>query len=250
MPSFPEFHPACRVEIFDSLSSTHDEVLARARAGDDGLLWITARAQTGGRGRMGRPWISPSGNLYASFLLINAAPLADLPQLGFVAGVALFDAIADVTGSDQLARLKWPNDLVADGAKLSGLLLETSAVAPGRQACALGFGVNCASSPEGLPYPTTDLFKLTGKIIEPDEVLAALSHRLMHWLGLWREGAGFSGVRLAWLARAAHLNKSIRVRRHDAELHGIFEGIDPTGRLLLRCEKESVTIEAGDVFLS
>ena len=239
-----------RLEIFETISSTHDEIMARARDGDPGFLWVTARQQTGGRGRMGRVWVSPPGNLYASLLLINPGTLADLPQLGFVAGLALYDAAAEISGVPEVFRIKWPNDLVAGDAKVSGLLLETSVAGAGRLACGIGFGINCQSSPQGLAYPATDLYTLTGRRIAPEEMLVVLSRHFADWLTIWDVGNGFGRVRLEWLSRAARLNQSIRVRLANREITGIFEGIDPTGRLLLRCEKECVTIDAGDVFLS
>ena len=239
--------PPYRAEIFEHLGSTHDEILARARAGEAGNLWIMARSQSAGRGRLGRVWQSPPGNFYASLLLLDPAPLAHLPELGFVAGVALHDAVTKVSGLANL-RLKWPNDLVIHGAKLSGMLLEGVSTPQGR-AIAAGFGINCASSPSGLEYTTACLDSLTGRNITPDSLLIALTDALDHWLAVWARGEGFARIRTEWLSRAANLNQLIKVRRHADVLTGIFDGIDANGRLLLRCEKESVTIEAGDVFL-
>lgn len=236
-----------RVEIFDTLGSTHDEILSRARQGEPGFLWIMAREQTGGRGRLGRVWHSPKGNLYASLLLYDVAPLKSLAELGFVAGVALQQAASAVSGLDSI-RLKWPNDLVVNGAKLSGMLMETM-VTPHGRAVALGFGVNLVESPPGLEYATTSLYALSGKSVLPEDFLVALTQALAQWLEIWAQGQGFLKVRDAWLQRAANLNQTIKVRRHDDVLTGIFTGIDQSGCLLLRCEKESVTINAGDVFL-
>ncbi len=207
-----------------------------------------ARSQTSGRGRLGRVWQSPPGNFYASLLLYDPAPLDSIAQLGFVAGVALYDAASEISGLSNL-RLKWPNDLVVGGGvKLSGLLLEAVSTPRGR-AVALGFGINCATSPKGLEYKTACLNDLAGRHIPAETLLVPLSTALDVWMKVWERGQGFALVRKAWMERAANLNQIIKVRRHADVLSGIFEGLDSSGRLLLRCGKESVTIEAGDVFL-
>src|SRR5947209_14909108 len=114
-----------------------------ARAGDPGRLWLVAREQKQGRGRRGRSWSSPPGNLYASVLLSDAAPSQHLPELGFVASLALLNTMRAILGEDPRLGLKWPNDILFDGAKLSGILLESSLLPSGATACVAGFGVNC-----------------------------------------------------------------------------------------------------------
>ena len=137
---------------FDTLGSTNDEALSRARAGDPGKLWIVAGSQSRGRGRVGRSWSSPVGNLYASLLLVDPAEPRFAAELGFVAGLALARAVNRVAGRPDEVRIKWPNDLVRHGAKLAGVLVEGTQLPGGAFACVLGFGVNCASHPSGLPY--------------------------------------------------------------------------------------------------
>jgi BirA family biotin operon repressor/biotin-[acetyl-CoA-carboxylase] ligase len=231
------------------LGSTNDEALALARSGEIGPLFVVAKSQTGGRGRQGRVWSSPPGNLFASFLLSDPAPLVLLPQLGFVAGVALAQALRALLGGDERLRLKWPNDILFDGAKLAGLLLESTTLPGGRIACVIGFGVNCGSSPVGLAYPTSHLTQAAERPVEPGEVLAALGPSLQNQLELWDRGAGFSTIRQAWLAIAAGVDDIITVTSFSRVVTGRFAGLDETGRLLVETEGGRVAIDAGDVFL-
>ena len=234
---------------FETLGSTNDEAMARARAGARDPLFVVARSQTGGRGRQGRVWASPSGNLYASLLLQDPAPLAVAPQLGFVASVALADALLGLLRNDPRLRLKWPNDVLFDGAKLAGLLLESATMPDGRLACVIGFGVNCGSHPDGLAYPATDVSRAAGRAIGPDAVLQALGPSLAHRIALWECGAGFPAIRAAWLAIAAGLGDMITVTCPLQKVTGRFDGLDSTGRLLVGTAEGLVAVAAGDVFL-
>lgn len=142
--------------------------------GDPGRLWVVAREQTQGRGRRGRVWKSPPGNLYASALLIDPAPVAIAAQIGFVAGVALRRAVDDFGGRGDV-ELKWPNDLVWRGAKLAGLLAEASAVGDGRSACIVGIGVNCVSAPSELN--AASLSNALGQPVSPERLFERLALR-------------------------------------------------------------------------
>jgi BirA family biotin operon repressor/biotin-[acetyl-CoA-carboxylase] ligase len=220
--------------------------MARARDGDSGRLWIVADTQSAGRGRHGRPWASPPGNLHASLLLINPAPPHLSPQLGFVAGVALIEALRAV--APQIAfGLKWPNDVLVGGAKLAGVLVEGSTLLDGRFACVIGFGVDCAHNPGGLAYPATNIAALGGAC-EPAELLARLSDSVAQWLEIWRAGADFTAIRSAWLARAAGLGQPMVARISERTQAGVFETIDEQGRLVLATTSGRVSVEAGDVF--
>ena len=222
--------------------------MRRARAGDPGNLWIAAREQTKGRGRQGRAWMSPAGNLAASLLLIDPAPMSLAPQLGFVAGVALARTVRGLGLAANRAELKWPNDLVVDGAKLSGLLLEASQLPDGRLACVVGFGVNIAAHPPGLPYPATSLAEM-GVETTAEALLAALAENMALWLERWQGGAEFDHIRSAWLEHAAGRDRNIRIVSAGRELEGIFRGVDATGQLMLETKNGRETIAAGDVFL-
>jgi len=231
------------------VTSTSTLAFDRARSGDPGNLWIVGQEQTEGRGRRGRHWFSGRGNLYASLLLIDPEPAARIAELPLLAAVALSEAIDKTAGTHHLARLKWPNDLLADGAKLSGILLEAETLPDGRQAVVLGFGVNVAAHPDKALYPCTDLHAL-GYRAEPQAVFDHLSRSVSHWLRIWSQAAGFSAIRMAWLSRAAHLGQTISVQNGTREVTGLFRDLDEKGHLVLALDTgEQLTIYAGDVFL-
>ena len=234
---------------YETLGSTNDEAMALARSGAGGPVFVVAEKQTGGRGRHGRVWSSPPGNLYASLLLIDPAPLACLPQLGFVAGVALARTLRVCLAGDDRLKLKWPNDILFNGAKLSGILLESTTLPNGRLACVIGFGVNCVSHPDTLAYPATNLALAGRAPIDPCAVLDALAPNIQIMLETWDRGAGFTLVRSAWLAIAAGLGDMITVTGSSRTVTGRFDGLDSTGRALVETADGLVAIDAGDVFL-
>lgn len=237
-----------RLEVFDRLGSTNDEAGERVRNGDPGGLWIMAREQGAGRGRHGRVWQSPPGNLYASLLLVNPCPPAIAPQIGFVAGVAVHDAVSRLGGypAGRLL-LKWPNDLLLDGAKLTGILVEGSVHAGGPSAVIVGCGINLRHYPPGTPYPATSLAE-QGVDVSPDSAMAVLADAMDAALETWQGGAGFAEVRRLWLARARGIGGPITVRHPSGERSGIFVDIDSDGALLLDEQGRRTRIDAGDVF--
>lgn len=234
-----------RLITHDSVGSTNEEALRLARGGERGPLWVTATRQTAGRGRRGRTWISEPGNLYASLLLTDPSKPERFPDLSFVAALALHDAItARIPGLSARIVLKWPNDLLIDRNKFVGILVEGEG-----PTVVIGIGVNCAHHPAGTDYPATDL-ATAGVRTTPDSIFMPLSAAMAARLAQWDRGAGFSAVRADWLARAGGLGKPIRVRAADGELEGHFEGIDGSGRLLLRRASGVEPVTAGDVFLA
>jgi BirA family transcriptional regulator, biotin operon repressor / biotin---[acetyl-CoA-carboxylase] ligase len=243
-----------RLVHHDQIPSTNDEALARARSGDPGRLWIVASTQTQGRGRHGRVWSSPQGNLHASLLLINPAPRHRVAELGFVVGVAALHAVREVLSpdrnlaSDQNLAIKWPNDLLYGGAKLAGILLESAPLLDGRLACVAGVGVNCVWHPADTPYPATDLEAIEGQPVASKKLFVQLSAAMLHWLGIWAGGDGFEAIRAEWLSLAAGLGGWIRVARPPHAIEGIFQTIDASGRLILKQASGEAAIEAGDVF--
>jgi BirA family transcriptional regulator, biotin operon repressor / biotin---[acetyl-CoA-carboxylase] ligase len=255
-----QLHPAAaaagyRLATHEKLASTNAEALACAQQCHDAItpLWITAREQTAGRGRRGNTWISPVGNLYATLLMFDPAAPKDAPQLSFVAGLAVHDAIRDRAPalSEQIT-LKWPNDILCGGKKIAGILIEGSSLAPGLLApglaVAIGIGVNCKHHPPHASYPATDL-AAAGSEVSADDLFLALSGAMMERLAQWRRGAGFSATRSDWLDRAIGIGGDMRVRLPDRELIGRCEALDEAGRLLLRLADGSLeTITAGDVF--
>ncbi len=238
----------CRLAVHDAISSTNIDALARARGGERGPLWITARRQTAGRGRRGNAWVSAPGNLYATLLLADPAPGEHAPELSFVSALAVLDAVLDCAPAlgAELA-LKWPNDVLCGGAKLAGILIEGEGV-KGALAVAIGIGVNCRSHPKEAAYPATDL-AAAGADVSAEDLFWALSATMLRRLAQWDRGAGFGAVRADWVARAVGIGADLRVRLPDREYFGRGEGMDEHGRLLLRLADGSLrAITAGDVF--
>ncbi len=245
-----------RLENLGTTGSTNAEARLRAQQGEAGPLWITATAQTQGRGRHGRSWISPPGNLYASLLLTDPAPLEQAPQLAFVAALALRDAV--VLEANALApqlKFKWPNDLLLDERKCAGILIEGEA-APGDQAgkrliVIVGVGVNCSSHPaaaDGVGFPATDL-RAQGAAITPKQLFARLSATMCLRLTQWDRGLGFPTILGDWLNHARGIGEPIAVRNGDTEMHGRFVGLDRSGQLVLeRPDGGIAKIAAGEVF--
>lgn len=227
----------------DEIDSTNCEARRRAEAGDaeHGPLWITAVRQTAGRGRRGRVWQGGAGNLAATLLLRPEAPPAAAAQLGFAAALAVAD-LAMASAPDAAIAVKWPNDVLADGKKLSGILLEA-----GTGWLAIGIGINLAEHPVETEFPATSLAALGVTPPAADDALAVLAARFAHWHALWRT-QGFEPLRAAWLARAGGLGAPIRARLPHEERRGAFEGIDATGALLLREASGVRAITAGEVF--
>jgi BirA family biotin operon repressor/biotin-[acetyl-CoA-carboxylase] ligase len=231
---------------YEALGSTNAEALARTRAGERGPMWISAQRQDAGRGRRGSAWTSGPGNLHASLLLTDPASPAQAPQLSFVAALALHDAVAECAAAlGPMLALKWPNDVLVGGAKLAGILIEGDSSSG--LAVVIGIGVNCASHPSGTPYPATDLMA-AGAVVEPQRLLVALAAAMQKRLAQWDRGQGFAAIRAAWLKRAAGLGLDIKVRLPEREFTGLFEGLDDTGRLLVRGSAGVTTVTAGEVF--
>jgi BirA family biotin operon repressor/biotin-[acetyl-CoA-carboxylase] ligase len=228
---------------FASIDSTMDEARRRFRSGESGRIWIVADRQEQGRGRSGRSWVSPPGNLHLTLLTSVRTPLRDQPKLGFAAGVALAEAAASVLPADVRATLKWPNDLLLNGAKASGVLLE--GLGQG-EFIAIGIGVNVTAHPPSLPYAATHLQAFDARIGRA-ALFEALATRLAAGLDLFA-AHGFAPIRARWLGRAADLGGRITVGRDGAKLVGRFLDIDADGRLLLETDAGVRPIDAGDVF--
>jgi len=238
------------LKSFDVIDSTNEEAKRLGVAGQSGPIWISAARQTAGRGRRGRVWESPTGNLAATLLLRPGKPAAECAQLSFVAAIATSDMLADfASGTD--FRVKWPNDVLAHGRKIAGILLESASQGGDPpQWLAIGIGVNLATYPEGTDHPATSLARLTAAPPLPDDALLHLAANFAKWYEIWR-GEGFATIRNAWLVRAAGLGKRIVARLSQEETSGVFEGIDDTGALLLREGTSRVrAIPAGEVFFA
>jgi BirA family biotin operon repressor/biotin-[acetyl-CoA-carboxylase] ligase len=230
-----------RIAAYGELDSTNSEARRLAQAGEPGPLWITAERQTAGRGRRGRVWDSAPGNLAATLLLRPEAPIAIVGQLSFVAALAVAEMAAHFAPQAAIT-VKWPNDVLAEGRKLAGILLEAG---PGW--LAIGIGVNLASFPQGTEFPATSLAQLGLAPPTRDDALSVLAARFAHWYALWMS-EGFETVRAAWLARAGGLGLPIRARLPHETREGVFEGIDSAGALLLNEQGLVSAIAAGEVF--
>lgn len=238
-----------RLIVRDAVGSTMDEARRALEQGDPGKLWIVARSQEAGRGRHGRQWGSPPGNLYSSLLLVAPCEPAQAPQLSFVASLALHDAAARLTGlAPPRLALKWPNDLLIDRAKCSGLLLEGESRA-GVFSVIIGLGINIASCAEGTPYPASYL-QAHAPGVTVEAALEALSEAMLKRLSDWRGPGGFAQLREEWLARAAFLGETITIRPPEGAVSGVFVGLDANGRLLLRTAAGTRSFDAGDLFFT
>lgn len=251
-----------RVAGFDAVGSTNTEALAAAAAGDPGGIWFATLQQTSGRGRRGRAWLSVPGNLAASLLIVPAAKPDVVATLGFVAGVALNVGLSKILpngmvrvgidgadGADGRSRvaLKWPNDVLADGAKLAGILLESTRTPNNTQAIVIGIGVNVVAAPQDLPYPATSLREM-GVTLSAEEVFEALSEAWVDVFGLWEDGAGVGAVLELWRQSAAGMGAPVAVTQDGVVRRGIFETIDSAGRLIMRDDEGArIAITAGDV---
>ena len=246
MSSWPSGYALLELQEVDS---TNEEARRRAAAGVAGPLWIIAERQTQGRGRRGREWISPPGNLAATLLIRPNRPAAECAQLSFAAALAVTDMLARHAPLAEV-RLKWPNDVLAARAKIAGILLESESGADGTAAwLAIGIGVNLAAFPTDTDLSATSLKALGVPPPPPKDALLDLAEAFAKWYEAWRTG-GFGPIREAWLSRAQGLGQRIRVRVANEEIWGVFRDIDDTGALVLGMPGGVTrTVSAGEVFL-
>lgn len=229
--------------ILDEVDSTNAE--ARRRMGASRPLWIAARRQTAGRGRQGRSWDCPEGNLAATLLMGRDDAPGELAKLTFHASLAVADLIAHYAPGAKVAT-KWPNDALLNGRKAAGILLENFGAGGGHKAnLAIGIGINLAHHPDPSEtrWPPTSIRAETGAAPDMEAALGALAERLDHWLG----ARDFQTVRSAWLARAAHLGESIEARLPDRSVTGVFEDVDADGALVIRTDGGALRIAAADI---
>jgi BirA family transcriptional regulator, biotin operon repressor / biotin---[acetyl-CoA-carboxylase] ligase len=241
-----------RLTELDETGSTNADVLAAAKSGDPGRLWIRAARQAQGKGRQGRHWISERGNLYCSLLLTNPAQdIAKLGTLPLAVACAVHGTLASLAGAGRHEfRIKWPNDILANGKKISGILLESLALEDGRMAVAIGIGINCAHHPDPALYEATNLTEL-GLETSPEALFPHLASTMAATLAAWNHGRGFPQIRAEWLRLARGLGDKITVNLPAGPLEGVFEDIDATGRLVLRLQNSEIRhISAGDVFFA
>ncbi|MEP0337513.1 MAG: biotin--[acetyl-CoA-carboxylase] ligase [Alphaproteobacteria bacterium] len=236
----------------DTVDSTNAEARRRAEQGaeeapEGTLVW--AAEQTAGRGRRGRTWVSPKGNFYASIILRPDVPLRDAAQFGFVASLAVFDAIGSLAQPGTEAHTKWPNDVLISGRKVAGILLEAQGAASADAQpdfVIVGVGVNLRSFPEDVEFPATCMLDEGTAVLVP-EFLESFGRHFLAWTRIWVD-EGFERLRKNWLWRCDQVGKEVDVRLANETLTGIFKDLDDSGALILETSSGLRTITAGDVF--
>ena len=227
------------VIAYDTVVSTMEEARRLAADGAADRTAVRAVSQSGGRGRLGRPWTSPPGNVYTTVILRPGIPTARAAELSLVAAVAMADAIAAFAGP---VSLKWPNDVLLGGAKVSGVLLEAIAAGASLSAVLVGIGINVASRPRLPDRPTA---RVAGAYA--DAVFAALLEALDRRYEQWRRD-GMAGIRAAWLARGPALDSAMTVGQGQDRIEGGFAGLESDGRLRIRLADGTVrSVASGEV---
>lgn len=238
--------------VLEVTDSTNSEAARLAAQGLMQPTWVMARRQTSARGRRGRVWISSEGNLAASLVMRPQGAPADAARRSFVAALALADALAAVCGPRASVALKWPNDVLLNGGKVAGILLESAGASGLVSHLVIGFGVNLAEAPPrevvepGATVPVSVLGE-TGLRVAPEDFLTVLAAAFARWEAHLTT-FGFEPIRTAWTARAARLGERITARLMNESLEGVFEGLDRDGALVLRTASGARSIPAADVF--
>jgi BirA family transcriptional regulator, biotin operon repressor / biotin---[acetyl-CoA-carboxylase] ligase len=232
------------VRKLDITSSTNDDVKTAARKGAEAGLVVWALKQSAGRGRLGRPWQSPEGNLYASVLFRPAWPMRLWGCYSFAACVAVAESLKALLPARKV-EIKWPNDVLVEGKKISGILLEAET-----GALIAGLGLNVRHGPEKPLYPATSLKAEGATELDLEKILSVLLESLGAWADRL-EAQGFSPVREAWLSLARKGKMRVRLPGGEGEVEGEFAGLDDEGGLRLRlADGAERAISAGDVLFA
>ena len=241
---------ALHLRVYDVVDSTNAEAKRLAVGDVASGTFVIAREQDTGRARDGRSWVSPPGNLYSTLLLRPAVEPATGAQLSFAAALAVYDTVTHlVPGAPAL--IKWPNDVLVGGRKISGILLESSSARDGRlEWLVIGVGINVESFPDHAGVTATSLHALGATGVTVADCLSRYATALADWIEVWRQ-QGFSALRDGWLQRCGGVGRDIRVRLAREEFTGRFCDLDPDGALIVELaggEKRRIT--AGDVFFA
>lgn len=251
MDAAADLPPFFRTIRLSSVGSTSDEAKRLAALGAEEGTLVWADTQTNGHGRLGRTWISPPGNLYFSLLLRPAGRVSEAMQLTFAAAVALAEGVAAaLPPAAGRVGCKWPNDVLVDGRKVSGILLESQAAADGGiEVLVVGIGVNVTSHPppEAVMYAATSLHAEGAVDATAGSVLHRFCPAFLGWYRTWQR-EGFAPVRDAWLRHAEKLHQAVEVRLDAEIIGGTFVGLAADGAMLLQQGNRQRTILAGDVF--
>ena len=238
--------PSWPVVRFHEIDSTNSEAKRRAASGSFGDQWIVAGKQTAGRGRQGKAWLSPRGNIYATALFGEPGGIVVALRIPFAAALAVADTLAGFAPHAPV-ELKWPNDVRADRRKVAGILVETGGAPPALWIAA-GTGINVGALPDNPGQAATSLNALSGRDLDAEEVSGVF--RAAFEARVRQARAGFEGVRRDWLALAEGLGETVSVRTGDLIVEGIFEDMEPDGGLRLRLPDGAARIiKAGEVNL-
>ncbi|MEM9146103.1 MAG: biotin--[acetyl-CoA-carboxylase] ligase [Pseudomonadota bacterium] len=236
--------------VLATVDSTNAEAARRAEAGEAGPLWIMAVEQTAARGRRGRRWSGEPGNLFATLLVRPNLSPRDAALVSFVAALAVAD-VAEAAAPEAEIRLKWPNDVLVNGGKVAGILLESAGIAEQLHWLAVGIGVNLVGAPGDAEIrpggtPPISLTAAGAAPMRPETALSHLAEAMARWLARF-ESHGFEPIRSAWLARAAHLGQRIGAGLPTEQLWGTFEAVDDRGNLVLNTASGRRLIAAAEI---
>lgn len=232
--------------FFDTLTSTIDEARTQVLEGAKDGTVILAYRQIKGRGRRGRTWEDLAGNLYMTYITYLDCPLLEALQLSFVTCVAVGQYLRSHVPPGHVLTYKWPNDVLLNGKKVGGLLLESFPVPEKREtAYLLSCGLNLVIQPEQVCYPTTSL-QNENIYLSLEEALHGITESLKHYMALWKN-QGFSPIHELWMKYAAGIEQKISFDLQGKLQTGIFKGIDREGALLLRTSEGLKKFTAGEI---
>ena len=246
-----------RILTFDQLDSTNTEAQRQLETGAQLPLWIITKTQTLGRGRQGREWVSQIGNLFCSGLYPLSQDASHDAQKSFVAALAIYDTLAEYVAPDLLS-IKWPNDVLLDGKKVSGILLERFTSEQKGSGLCIGIGINLLAKPHNvtdqatacvIDYIDEALLNDPEPILEmPEPVLAILARKYDDWTQR-HDADGFEPIRQTWLERAARIGEQITVSLANERFTGYAEGLGADGALIVKLGSGEIRhIRAGDIF--
>jgi BirA family transcriptional regulator, biotin operon repressor / biotin---[acetyl-CoA-carboxylase] ligase len=233
------------IRHYATIDSTNLEAHRLFNVGERGPLFLLADEQTAGKGRQDRMWASAKGNCYSTLILPLETEVRSVPQIGFVVALAVADVVRK--HSTATPHLKWPNDVLVGGAKISGILCEVLSTAP--LTIAIGCGINVAHSPVGLTYPTTSL-AAEGATVDRDAVFKSYREALSYWFHMWDYGQNFPTIRTAWMQNAIGMGEAVTMTTGTQHLTGNFEGITEQGAVLLKpADGPPQILHAGDLHI-
>ncbi len=237
---------------YDEVDSTNSEAKRLAEGGAAHGAFIWAKRQTKGRGRYAREWVSQEGNLFVSILLSPDKPMEEIPQISFLTCLAALESVAPLLPEPELLTCKWPNDLLLNGRKLGGILLEsfeTIEASGPRRWVVIGLGMNITGCPGNLEFPAASLKDAGVEIISAKIVLSRFIHHFIDGYGIWQE-KGFAPIRRSWLGHCEGIGKEVKVSLPQENIYGIFDSLDSKGHLKLKLpDGKTRKIAAGDLYL-